>query len=165
MNLRELAFQLSTVTLIADVAKEAKDRLRHEFALALDEVGADAAKAILEGEEIAKVSLIQPRSQAEIISEGAFLRWVKENYAFEIVESVRESFRKHLLESLENVDGRAIYPRTGEVLDFIEFQSRDPYIKTRFTGRGRETLTDALRSGSLGSASIIGDEFLMAVGE
>ena len=50
MNLRELAFQLSAITLIADAAKEAKDRLRREFAQALEEVGADAAKAVLEGE-------------------------------------------------------------------------------------------------------------------
>lgn len=61
MNLRELAFKLSAITLIADAAKEAKDRLRGEFAAALEEVGADSAKAALEGEEIAKVSLIQPR--------------------------------------------------------------------------------------------------------
>ena len=36
MKLRELAFQLSAITLIADAAKEAKDRLRKEFAAALE---------------------------------------------------------------------------------------------------------------------------------
>ena len=69
MNLRELAFQLSAITLISDAAKEAKDRLRREFAAALEEVGADAAKAVLEGEEIAKVSLVHPRTSAEVLSE------------------------------------------------------------------------------------------------
>ena len=77
MNLRELAFQLSAMTLIADAAKEAKERLRREFATALDEVGADAAKAVLEGEEIAKVSRIQPRLTADIVNERDFVEWVK----------------------------------------------------------------------------------------
>mgnify|MGYP003352651671 CR=1 FL=1 len=88
----------------ADAAKEAKDRLRKEFAAALEAVGADAAKAILEGEEIAKVSLVQPRTTAEVLSEKAFVEWVRQKYEYEIIETVRESFRKHVLESVENVD-------------------------------------------------------------
>ena len=39
MNLKELALQLSAITVIANAAKETKDRLRREFADALDAVG------------------------------------------------------------------------------------------------------------------------------
>ena len=163
MNLRELAFQLSAITLIADAAKEAKDRLRREFAQALEEVGADSAKAALEGEEIAKVSLIQPRTSPEVLNEKAFVEWVKSNYEFEIVESVRESFRKHVMDSVENVDGTAIYKRTGEVLDFIHFNSRDAYIATRFLSGGREVLTQAFRAGTLTPTSVMAEELQMAV--
>ena len=46
----ELAFQLSAITLIADAAKEAKDRLRREFAAALEEVGADVYEGMVIGE-------------------------------------------------------------------------------------------------------------------
>ncbi len=165
MNLRELAFQLSAITLIADAAKEAKDRLRREFAQALEEVGADSAKAALEGEEIAKVSLIQPRTSPEVIHEKAFVDWVKSHYEFEIVESVRESFRKHVMDSVENVDGKAIYKRTGEVLDFITFNSRDAYIATRFLDGGREVLTEAFRPGTLSPTSVMAEELRMAVGQ
>ena len=165
MNLRELAFQLSAITLIADAAKEAKDRLRREFAAALEEVGADAAKAVLEGEEIAKVSLIHPKTSAEVLSEKAFVEWVKSNWEHEIVETVRESFRKHILDSVEEVDGKAIYPRTGEVLDFIHFNSRDPYISTRFKDGGREALLDAFRAGALSPSEVMSEELLMAVGQ
>jgi hypothetical protein len=165
MNLRELAFQLSAITLIADAAKEAKDRLRREFAQALDEVGADSAKAALEGEEIAKISLIQPRTSPEVLNEKAFVDWVKSHYEFEIVESVRESFRKHVMDSVENVDGKAIYKRTGEVLDFITFNSRDAYIATRFLDGGREILTEAFRQGTLTPTSVMAEELQMAVGQ
>lgn len=165
MNLRELAFQLSAITLIADAAKETKDRLRREFAAALDEVGADAAKAVLEGEEIAKVSLVQPKTSVEVTNEKAFTDWVKSNWEYEIVETVRESFRKHILESVQNVDGKALYPRTGELLDFIIFSPRDPYISTRFKDGGREALVEALRAGSLSPSEVMADELLMAVGQ
>lgn len=165
MNLRELAFQLSAITLIADAAKEAKDRLRREFAEALEAVGADAAKAVLEGEEIAKVSLIQPKTSAEVLSEKAFVEWVRANWDYEIVETVRESFRKHILDAVENVNGKAIYPRTGEVLDFISFNSRDPYISTRFKDGGREALLGAFRTGSLTPSEVMAEELLMAVGQ
>ncbi|MFM9099222.1 MAG: hypothetical protein ACKOOJ_02755 [Actinomycetota bacterium] len=165
MNLRELAFQLSAITLIADAAKEAKERLRREFATALEEVGADAAKAMLAGEEIAKVSLVHPKTSAQVISESAFISWVKSNWEYEIVESVRDSFRKHILENVENVDGKAIYPRTGEVLEFIHFNSRDPYIATRFIDGGREDLIEAFRAGELSPSDVMAEELLMAVGQ
>ncbi len=165
MNLRELAIQLSAITLIADAAKEAKDRLRGEFMAALEEVGADSAKAALEGEEIAKVSLIQPRIAAEVLNEKAFVQWVKDNYEFEIVETVRESFKKHVMDSVENVDGKAIYKRTGEVLDFISFNSRDAYVSTRFSNGGREVLTHAFRTGALTPTAVMAEELRIAVGQ
>jgi len=165
MNLRELAFQLSAITLIVDAAKVAKERLRREFASALEEVGADAAKAMLEGEEIAKVSLIHPKTSAQVLNESAFISWVKENWEYEIVESVRDSFRKHILDSVENVDGKAIYPGTGEVLDFINFNSRDAYIATRCKDGGREALIEAFRAGSVTPNEVMAEELLMAVGQ
>ncbi len=165
MNLRELAFQLSAITLIADAAKEAKDRLRREFAAALDEVGADAAKAVLEGEEIAKVSLIHPKTSAEVLNDKAFVDWVRSNWEYEIIETVRDSFKKHILESVANVDGKAIYPRTGEVLEFISFNSRDPYISTRFKDGGRAALLEAFRAGALNPSEVMADELMMAVGQ
>ncbi len=139
--------------------------MRREFAQALEEVGADSAKAALEGEEIAKVSLVQPRTSPEVIYEKAFVDWVKSHYEFEIVESVRESFRKHVMDSVENVDGKAIYKRTGEVLDFITFNSRDAYIATRFLDGGREVLTEAFRAGTLSPNSAMAEELRLAVGQ
>ena len=68
------------------------------------------------------------------------------------------------MDSVENVDGKAIYKRTGEVLDFIHFNSRDAYIATRFLNGGREVLTEALRSGTLTPTSVMAEELQMAVG-
>lgn len=158
MNLRELALRLSAITVIADAAKEAKDRLRDEFAQALNAVGADAAKAVLDGTEVAKVSLVSPKPSASVLHEQALTNWVKANWEHEIVETVRESFRKVILERIENNNGVAVYPETGEVLDFISFKQRESYVSTRFASGGRDVITDAFANGELSPSALLSDE-------
>lgn len=158
MNLRELALRLSAITVIADAAKEAKDRLRDEFAQALNAVGADAAKAALNGTEVAKVSLVSPKPSPSVLHEPAFVNWVEANWKHEIVQTVRESFRKAILEKVENNNGVAVYPETGEVLDFISFKQRESYVSTRFAAGGREVITDAFANGELSPAQMLSDE-------
>lgn len=160
MNLRELALRLSAITVIADAAKDAKDRLRDEFAQALNAVGADAAKAALNGTEVAKVSLVSPKPSPTVLDETAFTNWVKANREDEIVESVRESYRKHVMENIVLVDGEAIYTGTGEVLKFVSFKQRESYVSTRFATGGREVITDAFASGELSPAVVLGSEQL-----
>ena len=158
MNLRELALRLSAITVIADAAKEAKDRLRDEFAQALNAVGADAAKAALNGTEVAKVSLVSPKPSASVLHEQALTNWVKANWETEIVESVRESFRKVVLDKIENNNGVAVYPETGEVLDFISFKQRESYVSTRFASGGREVILDAFANGELSPSAMLSEE-------
>ena len=143
-SLRDIALELAAITVIADSAKDAKEKLRAEFAQALEAVGADAAKASLDGDEIAKVSLIKPKRSAVITDDAAFLRWTKENAPTEIIESVRESYRKVLLEDIE-IDGNdAIHPTSGEILSFITIVDKAPYISTRFQPDGRSKVIDAI---------------------
>lgn len=158
MNLRELALRLSAITVIADAAKEAKDRLRDEFAQALNAVGADAAKAALNGTEVAKVSLVSPKPSASVLHEQALINWVKANWETEIVESVRESFRKVVLDKIENNNGVAVYPETGEVLDFISFKQRESYVSTRFATGGREVILGAFANGELNPSVMLSEE-------
>ena len=158
MNLRELALRLSAITVIADAAKEAKDRLRDEFAQALNAVGADAAKAALNGIEVAKVSLVSPKPSPSVLHEQALINWVKANWETEVVESVRESFRKVVLDKMENNNGVAVYPQTGEVLDFISFKQRESYVSTRFATGGREVILDAFSNGELSPSVMLSDE-------
>ena len=158
MNLRELALRLSAITVIADAAKEAKDRLRDEFAQALNAVGADAAKAALNGTEVAKVSLVSPKPSASVLNEQALTNWVKANWETEIVQSVRDSFRKVILDKIENNNGVAVYPETGEVLDFISFKQRESYVSTRFATGGREVILEAFANGELSPSVMLSEE-------
>lgn len=155
MNLRELALRLAAITVIADAAKEEKDRLRDQFAARLNEVGADAAKAALEGTEVAKVSLVSPKASATINNDSAFVAFVEKDRPDEIVKTVRESYRKYVLDNISEIDGEAVYHPTGEVLSFVSFKPREPYVSTRFAKGGRETIADAFRNRTLNPAELI----------
>jgi len=158
MNLRETALRLAAITVIADAAKDAKDRLRDQFAEQLNAVGADAAKAALEGTEVAKVSLVSPKSSAIVVNESAFVDYVEQEFPNEIVKSVRESYKKVFLERIIEMDGEAVYTMNGEVLPFIAFKSREPYVSTRFVKDGREVIASAFKTGAINPAELIVDE-------
>lgn len=142
-NLRDLALELAAITVIADSAKDAKERVRDEFADALKAVGADSAKANLEGEDIAKVSLIKPKRVAQINDDAAFTKWVAKNAPTEIVQSVRDSYKKLLLETVI-IEDVAMHPSTGEILDFITIVEKSSYISTRFQPEGRSKVLEAI---------------------
>jgi len=155
MNLRDTALRLAAITVIADAAKEAKEQYRAEFQKQLADVGADAAKALLEETEVAKVSLVTPKSSPTIFDEHAFFKFVEENYSEHIVKQVHEAFRKVFLENVIEVNGEAMYTPTGEFLPFIQFSQRTPYVSTRFAKGGREAVVDAMRYGSLNASDLI----------
>ena len=83
---------------------------------------------------------------------------MKANWETEVVESVRESFRKVVLDKMENNNGVAVYPQTGEVLDFISFKQRESYVSTRFATGGREVILDAFSNGELSPSVMLSDE-------
>jgi hypothetical protein len=157
VNLRDLALRLAAITVVADAAKEAKDRLRDEFATQLNAVGADAAKAALEGTEVAKVSLVSPKASAVIMQDNAFVNFVEAMRPDEIVKSVRESYKKSFLEDVVNMNGEAIYTPTGEVLNFISFKNRESYVSTRFATGGRDVIAEAFRTGAINPAELIAE--------
>lgn len=148
MNPKQLAQDLAVVSLVADIAKEHRDRLRADMHDLMLEVGADATSFDIDGERIAKVSLIAPKAAAHVADEAALIRWVAERRPDEIVQSVRESYRKFLLDSLvAGPDGMAVDPATGEVVDGVHFTERAAYVSTRFDKDGRAHLAAAIKNG------------------
>ena len=57
MGIKETSLKLAAVSLIADEAKKAKDRLRAELQSEMDAIGADRVKAELAGETVAYVTI------------------------------------------------------------------------------------------------------------
>lgn len=144
-NLRDLAFEIAAMTTIVDYLDGKKDELRAQFAIAAAEAGSDASKAILFGEEIAKISVVSPKPKAQVVNERAFLTHVKTFHPTEIEETIRDGYRKLFMERLLPHDDGALDPDTGEVFDFIQFGESKGYISTRFQPEGRNKIIDAFK--------------------
>lgn len=143
MSIKELSLKLAAVSLIADEAKRTKDHLRAELKSEMDAIGADRVKAELGDDVVAYVMTTKPKFKWEVVSEQAFVRWVKENHPTEIVETIRESFREVILDKFNYQDDVAIDPN-GEVVDWLVGSIADPYLTTKFQADGRDRLKDAI---------------------
>lgn len=143
MDIKEISLRLAAISLIADEAKKAKDRLRIELQAQMEGIGADRVRAEYGGQPIAYISTSKPRFKWEIINDRAFIEWVRANFPTEIVESVRESSIEGLLSRLNYLDDLVI-DHNGEPVSWVIGQESEPYLVTKFQGEGRETLKDAL---------------------
>ena len=148
MSIKEISLKLAAVSLIADEAKKAKDKLRAELQAEMDAIGADRVKAELGDETVAYVTTSKPKFKWEVLSERKFVDWVADNHPTEIVESVRESFRDVILDKFTYLDDLVIDPN-GEPVDWLVGHLSEPYLTTKFHSDGREKLREALVSNSI----------------
>ena len=152
-TLKELAIELATVNLVADLVAEHKDNLREQMAQQFELNGSDSVKVSIGDEKIGKVSLVEPKAKARVTDENALFRWVIENREDEIVTEVRASFKKWLLDNVDVLDdGTAVLKTTGEIIPGISARPASPYVSTRFDTDGRERLGRALRNGEVSFA-------------
>lgn len=145
MNLKQIVTELAALTVIKDAVKEATDELRNLAKDELINVGADMTKAIVDNQEVAKVSLITRDVEFTITDEQAFLKWVIENFSTEIEQKVRDSFKKKFIETLAITPDNAIFSTlNGEFLSFVSLEHKEPYLSTRFAPGGREAVIQAI---------------------
>lgn len=143
MNIKETSLRLAAISLIADEAKKAKDKLRAELQAQMDELGADRVKAELGDEIIAYVTTSKPKFKWQITNERGFINWVKDYFPSEITESVREGSVDKLLEKLSYMDDEII-DHNGELIDWALGVESEPYLMTKFHSDGREKLRSAI---------------------
>lgn len=149
--MREETLDLAIATLMADVVKEHRDRLREEIAEEFKKIGADSSKVKIGDTTIGKISLIEQKPKIYVANEQAFLQWVIKNHPQEVLQQVRESFQKFVLDMVTYTeDGKTfLFPDSGEVVEGLGVRNGSSYVSTRFEKNGREILTDALRSGKV----------------
>jgi len=154
MSIKDKSLKLAAVSLIADEAKKAKDRLRAELQEEMDNLGADRVKAELDGEVVAYITTTKPKFKWEITSDKKFIEWVKANHPSEIVETVRESFIELILAKFNYVDDLVIDPN-GEPVDWLVGSESNPYLTTKFHSDGRETLRSAIVGNSIDARKVL----------
>lgn len=156
MSIKEMSLKLAAITLIADEAKKAKDKLRADLQAEMDKLGADRIKAELGDELVAYVLTTKPKEKAKVINDRKFVEWVEANCADEVVKTVRESSIDRILDKcFKNVDDEAVVDWNGEEVDFIIYESREPYLTTKFHSDGRETIRRAIVSNSIDTNKIL----------
>lgn len=157
MTPRDLAAALAVTTVIADAAKARKDEIRAALAAALDDVGADSVRAELpDGARVAKSTLITPNPKPAVFDEAALAAWVETFRPDEIIRTVRDSYKRVILERLASTpDGTAIDPDTGEVVPGVRFTTGATYISTRFEKDGRDAIVAAIRDGIIEPAAVL----------
>ena len=150
MGIKELSLELAAVSLIADEAKKAKDRLRAALQAEMDAIGADRVKAEYGDDVIAYVTTTKPKAKLVVTNEKKFTEWVEMNSPGEIVKSVRESSVDSILEKMfKYVEVNVIVDWNGEQIDFLAMDQKEPYLVTKFHSDGKETLKNAFQSGQL----------------
>ena len=154
MSIKEKSLKLAAVSLIADEAKKAKDRLRAELQEEMDELGADRVKAELGDETVAYITTTKPKFKWEITSDRKFIEWVKVNHPSEIIESVRESSIDAILAKFNYVDDLVIDPN-GEPVDWLIGSESNPYLTTKFAGDGREKLRSAIVGNAIDARKVL----------
>ena len=154
MSIKEKSLKLAAVSLIADEAKKAKDRLRAELQEEMDELGADRVKAELGDETVAYITTTKPRFKWEITSDRKFIEWVKANLPSEIIESVRESSIDAILDKFNYADDLVVDPN-GEPVDWLIGSESNPYLTTKFAGDGREKLRSAIVGNSIDARKVL----------
>jgi hypothetical protein len=154
MSIKEKSLKLAAVSLIADEAKKAKDRLRAELQEEMDNLGADRVKAELGDETVAYITTTKPKFKWEVLNERKFVQWVMDHMVDEVVTSVRESSREAILNKFKYVDDVVVDPN-GEIVDWLVGSESNPYLTTKFAGDGREKLRSALVGNAIDARKVL----------
>ena len=114
------------------------------------------AAELPDGTGVAEIRRAGGNTTAQVIDEGKFLRWVLAHRPGEVVQAVRESYQKHLLEAITKagtgaVDkrGRPIDPESGEPVDGVGFVTGTAYLTVNFEPGGEEAIKQAWQEGRL----------------
>ena len=139
------------LTAIEVTSKDGKASLKD----VMDALDIDSLAARLPDKtKVAAIRRAGGKSSAKVKDEAKFLRWVQENRPGEIVPTVRESYQKTLLETLDK-QGDLVDPETGEVVPGVEFVTGTAYLTVNFEPGGEEAIRQAWREQRISLDSLL----------
>ncbi|KAB2344826.1 hypothetical protein [Actinomadura rudentiformis] len=122
-------------------ARKAMRQMTDAHEVELIETLPGRAPAVLpSGKRVASVSL-NWEVAAVVVDERAFLEWVRRTRPDEVIESVRESYRRYVLEAAV---------RAGEEPPGVHLRERVLSVTTSFAKGGLAEITRALEAGDVG---------------
>jgi len=155
VSARELALKLAVHKVLADQLKGVRDELDEQARREM-EPGDRVIAKLPSGERVGSVTLAQGRVTARVVDERAFTAWVAERFPAEVVQVVRESFTKTVLDAVKRYGGW-VDKATGELVQVpgVAVAEDDPYPSVRLTKDAQQLVARAWQSGEL--AGVLGD--------
>lgn len=160
MSLKDTATRVAVLdTLaktIADELKAAKADLEAGLRSAKAETGTQTIAVDLDGTDIGKATLVQPKAQATVIDDDKLLAWVREVAPTEIVTrlvtEIRPVWRKNLLDTL-TAAGVTEWadPETGVIHNVpgVDLIGRTAHMRLTVPAEGKAAIGEAWRTGQL----------------
>lgn len=144
---------LLALRLVEAYVKDEIDGARFGAREAMATVGAERVRVTDDRDaNLGTVTLAVGRVTAKVTDEQAFLAWVRKNHPGELVETVRDSFRRKVLDEAvakaEAGDPTAVGP-DGEVLPGVEVVHGLPYLACRPTDEARRRMREVLSTSPL----------------
>jgi len=154
VNVRELALRLAVHKALTDQLKNMRSQLDEEARREMEPGDRITAK-LPSGEKVGSVTLTHGRVSARVVDKDAFTRWVAERFPAEVVQVVRESFAKTVLDAVKR-DGGWVDKATGEIVQVpgVAVTEDDPYPSVRLTRDAPQLIAEAWQRGEL--AELVG---------
>jgi hypothetical protein len=159
MNLKNATLQMAVLKVLADEITARLAAVKEEAKAAFIDCGATGAQPELpDGAKVATVTLAGAgKRSASVTSPGLLLAWAVENHPGEVVQAIRDSYLKKLLDTAK-AEGRAIDPVTGELVPGITVSDANTYLSVKFKPGGREAVVAAWRAGQLADIDLVAPE-------
>ena len=161
MNLKDIATRTAVLSALADVINEelktSKRELQEGLKQAKEETGAQQiGMALPDGQDIGKVSLVQPKAAAVITDPEAFLAWAREVRPSEIstrlVTEVRPAWQALVLKQI-TAAGTTDWadPENGVIHEVpgVELQGRAAYTRLTVPDEGKAAIAQAWQANKL----------------
>lgn len=167
MTLKDAATRAAILTALAeaigDELKTAKAELQAELKAAKENTGTQQVGVSLpDGQDVGKVSLVQPKAVAAVVDEKAFREWARSVRPGEVVSrvvtEVRPAWAALVLKEITAAGtARWCDPETGELHDVpgVQIQGRAAYTRMTLPDSGREEIAQAWRNGRLAHLNLL----------
>ncbi|MEU4558595.1 hypothetical protein AB0F72_09395 [Actinoplanes sp. NPDC023936] len=151
--MKQAARSALAAQLVSKLVDEHGAGFKHSLRAAMADTGAERVRVLDDdGTDLGAVSMSSGRVAAKVTDPAAFLAWVADRYPSELVQAVRESFTRKVLDHAVAV-GDPVDAGTGEVIPGVEISTGESFLTVRPTAEARVRMRETLRASGLLSLS------------
>lgn len=166
MSLKDAATRAAVLSALAeaigDELKTAKAELQAELKAAKETTGTQQVGVSLpDGQDVGKVSLVQPKAAATVVDDKAFLEWARKVRPGEVVSRVTTEVRPAWLSLvLKEITAAGVVQwcdkATGELhaVPGVQIQGRAAYTRMTLSDDDKSAIAGAWRTGALAHLAV-----------